>query len=122
MSLGAVRYLEANAVACLASSDRRVRSHGTRLKGRSTDDPDTEVVTTYADIRAPYSRLYEAARRTALVLNAQGLVGLVDGDRWQDCGPDFVFCYATEMRRLDEVGKTQEPDDPGDFPTPPSAS
>ena len=73
------------------------------LQVYSSEEPDTEVLKkSPRATREAWVRLYEAARRTAPVLKGEGLV---DGALWDECGPDFVFCYAAGMRRLDEVGR-----------------
>src|SRR4051812_45870659 len=77
---------------------------------RSAEEPVSGKVP--GDWREAYLRLHEAAERAAPIFKAEGLVG---GELWDELGTDFLFCLASGMVRLYEVG--QEPDgeqgDPG---------
>jgi hypothetical protein len=67
------------------------------------------------EVREAYHRLHRAAEATALILKDEGLVA---GELWDETGTDFIFCFASGMQKLDDLG--QDWGDPGDFPRPPS--
>ena len=58
-----------------------------------------------SQVRAASSQLRRASEATAGFLRGEGLVA---GELWDARGADFIYCFASGMVRLDEIG--QKPD------------